>query len=92
MNSSRLILIGASIALLSTTQLVLGQTPAQFLLPNKVVARALVADPLSDEPIESQWLKGGRQINFAWDFISNCYSEQFVMGMPTTTEGRDLKN
>lgn len=79
MKSLKLILVGA-VALLSTS--VLAQTPAQFALPTKAVARAIIADLNSDEPVESQWASGNRQVKYAWDFSKNCYSEQYVGGVP----------
>lgn len=64
----------ASVLILAKT--VLAQTtPAKLTIPAKVISRVIVGDLTSDVSLAQQFKDATHQVQFSWDFTTNCYSE-----------------
>ena len=51
--------------------------PNGIFLPDKVIVRAQLADLSSDVPIALQWKSRAAVFTYAWDFLTNSYSEEW---------------
>ena len=48
-----------------------------LIIPDRVIARALLADLSNDTPVGLQWNQRSAMFTYAWDFINNSYSEEW---------------
>ena len=67
-----------TLAVISTLAVsVLTQRTNDIVVPDKVIARAVLADLSSDVPVSLQWASRFNTFTYAWDFSVNSFAEEW---------------